>query len=115
MNTNVQAQVNALAQLTEITNKHVDDKMSTDEKATYNQACMMIADELQGKSASEIMSSATTALNDVMDAYNIGKAVYERRNWTIPSFEDLVGVGRAMKIYEKSIAEDGLQTIPTEQ
>jgi hypothetical protein len=98
---NASAQLSILGELTAITNEYVATKMSVDDQNLYNNACNVIANDLQGLSASDMASKVKTAVQDMMDTYNIGKATFERNNMVVPCFDEVVSLGRAMQIYDK--------------
>ena len=96
----------ALAELTAMTNEHANAGMTFDEKRRYEEACTVIADDLEGLPASEMAAKTSSAITEVMIKYNRGKATYERNGLAVPSFEDAVDLGNAMQVYDACMADE---------
>ncbi len=97
-----QAHLAALAELTSIN----ANGMSPEEKRQYEDACDVIAGNLEGLPASEMAAKTRSAINDVIQKYNAGKAAYERNKLPVPSFDDAVSLGHAMWMYDRCKAEE---------
>lgn len=105
---NAQNVLNTFSELTAITNEYIKTKCD-DDKNLYNKACNVIANDLQNKSTTDIAQTMLSNIDIVFKDYNIGKLFYEKNNMPLPPFEEIVGQGRALRIYDEFIEEENKQ------
>ena len=96
--------MDVFAKLTTIANEHVNTNASPKGKQLYDQACNVIANDL---TCTNMESKMKCGVNNVLTEYTRGEACYQKLNLPLPSFEDVVGLGRALKTYDDCIAEHG--------